>query len=141
MARISTGVPGVLRSHRGRPRSHRRPHQPTPPRWPWVGTPSRFPSSRRARPPSGAADLHEIWASSGIARNASDDALASWREAFRLAPSDRLRERILMASASRRRGGPTRYSAAAHFSLKYDGALDQDLVARLTDFLEDQFSG
>ena len=87
-----------------------------------------------------AADLHEIL---GILRDHEerlDDALASWREAFRLAPSDRLRERILKAEREQAAGRAYAYSAAAHFSLKYDGALDQDLVAQLTDFLEDRFS-
>jgi hypothetical protein len=32
------------------------------------------------------------------------------------------------------------FSAAAHFTLRYDGELDQDLVAALTDFLEDRFA-
>jgi len=86
------------------------------------------------------ADLHEIL---GVLRDREervDDALAAWREAFRLAPSDRVRERILKAEREQAAGRSYAYSAAAHFTLKYDGALDQDLVAAVSDFLEDRFS-
>ena len=91
-----------------------------------------------ARDP-GSADLHEVF---GVLRDREErveDALASWREAFRLAPSDRLRERIVKAERELSAGRDYAYSAAAHFTLRYDGALDQDLVAQLTDFLEDRF--
>ena len=87
-----------------------------------------------------AADLHEIL---GVLRDREervDDALASWRQAFRLQPSDRMRERIVKAERELAAGRAFAYSAAAHFTVKYDGALDQDLVATLTDFLEDRFS-
>ena len=87
----------------------------------------------------GSADLHEVF---GVLRDREErveDALASWREAFRLAPSDRLRERIVKAERELSAGRDYAYSAAAHFTLRYDGALDQDLVAQLTDFLEDRF--
>jgi tetratricopeptide (TPR) repeat protein len=91
-----------------------------------------------ARDP-GAADLHEVF---GVLRDREervDDALTAWREAFRLAPSDRLRDRIIKAERELAAGRNYAYSAAAHFTLRYDGALDQDLVAQLTDFLEDRF--
>jgi len=87
----------------------------------------------------GSADLHEVL---GVLRDREErveDALASWREAFRIAPSDRLRERIIKAERELTAGRDYAYSAAAHFTLRYDGALDQDLVAQLTDFLEDRF--
>jgi len=85
------------------------------------------------------ADLHEVL---GVLRDREervDEALAAWREAFRLAPSDRVRDRIEKAERELAAGRNYAYSAAAHFTLRYDGALDQDLVAALTDFLEDQF--
>jgi len=91
-----------------------------------------------ARDPA-SADLLEVL---GVLRDREervDDALASWREAFLLAPSDRLRERIVKAERELTAGRDYSYSAAAHFTLRYDGALDQDLVAQLTDFLEDRF--
>ncbi len=91
-----------------------------------------------ARDPA-SADLLEVL---GVLRDRDervDDALTSWREAFRLTPSDRLRERIVKAERELSAGRNYSYSAAAHFTLRYDGALDQDLVAQLTDFLEDRF--
>ncbi len=91
-----------------------------------------------ARHPS-SADLLEVL---GVLRDREervDDALASWREAYRLVPSDRLKERIVKAERELTAGRDYAYSAAAHFTLRYDGALDQDLVAQLTDFLEDRF--
>lgn len=91
-----------------------------------------------ARDP-GAADLHEVF---GVLRDREervDDALAAWREAFLLVPSDRLRDRIIKAERELAAGRDYAYSAAAHFTLRYDGALDQDLVAQLTDFLEERF--
>ena len=91
-----------------------------------------------ARDP-GAADLHEVF---GVLRDREervDDALTAWREAFRLAPSDRVRDRIIKAERELAAGRNYEYSAAAHFTLRYDGTLDQDLVAQLTDFLEDRF--
>jgi tetratricopeptide (TPR) repeat protein len=87
----------------------------------------------------GAADLHEVLGSLRDREERVDDALASWREAFRLAPSDRVREKIMKAERELAAGRDYEYSAAAHFTLRYDGALDQDLVASLTDFLEDSF--
>jgi hypothetical protein len=69
-----------------------------------------------------------------------DDALTAWREAYRLAPSPRLHERIDKAERELAAGRDYAYSAAAHFTLRYDGALDQDLVAQLTDFLEDRYA-
>jgi Peptidase MA superfamily len=87
----------------------------------------------------GSADLHEVY---GVLRDREervDDALTAWREAFRLAPSDRLRDRIIKAERELAAGRNYAYSAAAHFTLRYDGALDQDLVAQLTDFLEDRY--
>ena len=91
-----------------------------------------------ARDPE-AAELHEVLGALRDREERVEDALASWREAFRLAPSDRVRDRIVKAERELATGRDYAYSAAAHFTLRYDGALDQDLVASLTDFLEDRF--
>jgi tetratricopeptide (TPR) repeat protein len=87
----------------------------------------------------GIADLHEILGDLRDREERVDEALSSWREAFRLEPSDRLRERIIKAERELAAGRDYAFSAAAHFTLRYDGALDQDLVASVTDFLEDRF--
>jgi len=86
-----------------------------------------------------SADLYEVL---GVLRDRDDrveDALAAWQEAFRLAPSDRVRERIEKAERELSAGKDYATSAAAHFTVRYDGALDPDLVAVLIDFLEVQF--
>jgi tetratricopeptide (TPR) repeat protein len=87
----------------------------------------------------GVADLHEILGDLRDREERVDEALASWREAFRLDPSDRVRDRIVRAERELAAGRDYAFSAAAHFTLRYDGALDQDLVASVTDFLEDRF--
>jgi tetratricopeptide (TPR) repeat protein len=87
----------------------------------------------------GVADLHEILGDLRDREERVDEALSSWREAFRLDPSDRVRERIMKAERELAAGRDFAFSAAAHFTLRYDGALDQDLVASVTDFLEDRF--
>jgi tetratricopeptide (TPR) repeat protein len=91
------------------------------------------------RDPS-AAELHEVLGELRDREERVDDALASWREAFRLAPSDRVRDKIVKAERELAAGRDYSFSAAAHFNLRYDGTLEQDLVASLTDFLESRFS-
>lgn len=86
-----------------------------------------------------SAELHELLGTLYDRDERVEDALASWREAFRLAPSDRVRDKIVKAERELQAGREYRFSAAAHFTLRYDGALDQDLVAAMTDFLEDRF--
>jgi tetratricopeptide (TPR) repeat protein len=87
----------------------------------------------------GAADLHEILGDLRDRDERVDDALTSWREAFRLAPSDRVRDKIVKGEREQAAARTYAFSAAAHFNMRYDGDLDQDLVAALTDFLEDRF--
>jgi tetratricopeptide (TPR) repeat protein len=87
----------------------------------------------------GVADLHEILGDLRDREERVEEALSSWREAFRLDPSDRVRDRIVKAERELTAGRDFAFSAAAHFTLRYDGALDQDLVASVTDFLEDRF--
>jgi tetratricopeptide (TPR) repeat protein len=87
----------------------------------------------------GSADLYEIL---GVLKDREDrveEALAAWREAFRLAPSDRVREKIEKAERELAAGRDYATSAAPHFTVRYDGALDQELVAAITDFLEDRY--
>ena len=69
-----------------------------------------------------------------------EEALSAWQESFRAAPSDRVRGKIEKALRELAAGRDYRFTAAAHFNLKYDGVLDQDLVAAITDFLEDTYA-
>jgi hypothetical protein len=68
-----------------------------------------------------------------------EEALAAWREAYRIAPTPRLKERIEKAERELAAGRDYAYSAAAHFTVRHDGALDQDLVGEITDYLESRY--
>lgn len=65
-----------------------------------------------------------------------DDAVAAWREAFRVAPSDRLRGKIEKAERELQAGRGYAFSAAPHFNLRFDGEADQDLVGAIEEVLE-----
>jgi len=86
-----------------------------------------------------SSELHEILGDLRDRDERVDDALTSWREAFRLAPSDRVRDKIVKGEREQVAARDYAFSAAAHFNMRYDGDLDQDLVAAITDFLEDRF--
>ena len=92
-----------------------------------------------ARTPDSAALLEVL----GELRNREErvaDALTAWREAFRLEPSDRLRERIEKGERELSASRDYAFSAAAHFNVRYDGEIDQDLVAGVMDTLEARFA-
>jgi len=85
------------------------------------------------------AQLHEVLGDLRDRDERVEDALVSWREAFRLAPGDRLRDKIIKGERELAAARDYSFSAAAHFNMRYEGALDQDLVASLTDYLEDRY--
>ena len=87
-----------------------------------------------------SAQLHEVLGDLRDREERVEDALAAWREAFRLEPSDRLREKIVKAEREVLAGRDYSFSAAAHFNVRYDGALDQNVVAELIDVLEDRYA-
>jgi tetratricopeptide (TPR) repeat protein len=92
-----------------------------------------------ARDPE-AAPLLELL---GDLRNREErvaDALTAWREAFRIAPSDRLRDRIEKGERELGAARDYSFSAAAHFNVRYDGEIDQDLVAAILDTLEARYA-
>jgi len=92
-----------------------------------------------AKKPDSAALLEIL----GELRNREErvaDALTAWREAFRLQPSDRLRERIEKGERELGASRDYAFSAAAHFNVRYDGEIDQDLVAGVLDTLEARFA-
>ena len=86
-----------------------------------------------------SAPLHEVLGDLRDRDERVEDALASWREAFRLAPGDRVRDKIVKGERELTAARDYAFSAAAHFNMRYEGDLDLDLVAALTDFLEDRF--
>jgi tetratricopeptide (TPR) repeat protein len=87
-----------------------------------------------------SAQLHELL---GDLRNREErvaDALVSWREAFRLAPSDRLRERIEKAEREIHASRDYAFTAAPHFNLRYDGEIEPGLAASVLDALESKYA-
>ena len=82
------------------------------------------------------AALHEILGDLRDREERVDEALAAWREAFRLDPSDRLREKVLLGEREMEAGRDYAFSAAAHFNLRFDGEVDHQLSAAILDFLE-----
>ncbi len=78
----------------------------------------------------------------GDLRNRQEDvdgALRAWSEAFRLAPNDRLREKIVKAERELQAGRGYTFSATPHFNLRHDGDLDPDLAAEIARWLEDRY--
>jgi len=79
----------------------------------------------------------------GDLRSRSDrvvEALAAWRRAFDLAPSDALREKILKAGRELQARQNYAASATAHFNLRYDGQVDRVLARSIMDYLEQQYA-
>ena len=87
-----------------------------------------------------SAELQEVLGDLRDRDERVDEALAAWREAFRLSPNDRVRDKIVKGERELAAARNYAFSAAAHFNMRYDGDLDQDLVASITDFLEDRYA-
>ena len=84
-------------------------------------------------------DLHEILGDLKDRAEAMDEALREWREAFRLAPNDRLRDKILRGEREQHAGAGYDFSATPHFNLRHDGELDPELARQVGDYLEARF--
>lgn len=67
------------------------------------------------------------------------DALVLWKEAFRLSPNDRVREKILKAERELTAGRGYDLAATSHFTVRFDGDVDRQLAAEAMDFLEEQY--
>jgi len=81
-------------------------------------------------------DLHELLGDLRDREERTGDALAEWREAFRVAPSDRLRDKILKAEREQTTSRDYAFSAAPHFNLRFDGKVDEGLADEIGEFLE-----
>jgi tetratricopeptide (TPR) repeat protein len=81
-------------------------------------------------------DLHELLGDLRDREERTADALAEWREAFRVAPSDRLRDKILKAEREQTASGAYAFSAAPHFNLRFDGSVDDGVADEIGDYLE-----
>jgi tetratricopeptide (TPR) repeat protein len=90
-----------------------------------------------ARDPS-CAELHELLGDLRNREERVEDARASWTEAFRLSPNDRVRDKLLKAERELHAGGAFAFAAAANFNIRYDGEVDPDLAAEVADYLEER---
>jgi tetratricopeptide (TPR) repeat protein len=87
----------------------------------------------------GNADLHELLGDLRNREERVEDALRSWKEAFRLRPNDRLRDKIFKAERELDAGRDYDFAATSHFNVRYDGEVDVHLATQVMDFLEDQY--
>lgn len=85
------------------------------------------------------AELHELQGDLMSREERLEDALRSWREAFRLAPSDRVREKILKGERESAVARDLGFTSTPHFNVRYDGRLDDDLADEIMDWLEDRY--
>ncbi len=85
------------------------------------------------------ADLHELLGDLQNRQEQVEDALASWKEAFRLDPNDRRRDKIFKAERELHAARDYSFSTTPHFNLRHDGDLDPDLAASVADYLETRF--
>jgi tetratricopeptide (TPR) repeat protein len=64
------------------------------------------------------------------------DALRAYRRAFEIAPSDRLRDKILRAERELAAAGNFDFAVSSHFQLSYDGVVDVELANQILELLE-----
>ena len=83
--------------------------------------------------------LHELL---GNLRNREErvpDALASWKRAAALQPSERLDEKIAKAERELAAGSKYDFARTSHFNVRYDGDVDDTLAREVQDHLEEEF--
>ncbi len=91
-----------------------------------------------ARDP-GRAELHELIGDLRNREERVEDALRSWREAFDLSPTDRVREKITKAQRELIVGRDYEYATTSHFTLRYDGDVDLGLAGEILKYLEQRY--
>lgn len=91
-----------------------------------------------AREPDNA-DLHELLGDLRNREERVDEAVRAWKEAFRLSPNDRLREKILKGGRELEAGRHYDFTATAHFNIRYDGDLAPELADGVIDHLEQRY--
>lgn len=68
-----------------------------------------------------------------------EEALRAWREAFELAPDDRLRDKIFKAARELEAGRGYALAATSHFTMRYDGQVDERLSGEVVAWLEQEY--
>jgi tetratricopeptide (TPR) repeat protein len=87
----------------------------------------------------GNAELHEVLGDLRNREERVEDALQSWRQAQRIAPAERLEEKIRKAERELKAGRDYAFSTAPHFNLRYGDEMDPTLAAEIVDFLEERY--
>jgi tetratricopeptide (TPR) repeat protein len=85
------------------------------------------------------AQLLELLGDLRDRREQVEDALRAWREAFRQAPGDRLRQKILRAERELHAGRDYAFGTSAHFTVRYDGTVDPSVASTIIDYLEERY--
>lgn len=85
------------------------------------------------------AEIHEVLGDLRNREERVEDAVRSWETAFRLAPNDRLRDKILKGQRELHAGRHYSFSTAPHFNVRYDHDLDPELAGDVVDYLEEQY--
>jgi len=92
-----------------------------------------------ARTPE-VAQLHELLGDLLDRQERVEDALAAWREAFRRDANDRVREKILKGEREVSAARGLSYTTTAHFTVRFDGSVDDAVAEPVVDWLEDRYS-
>jgi tetratricopeptide (TPR) repeat protein len=87
----------------------------------------------------GSADLHELLGDLDDRRERVQEAVAEWRRAFELAPSDRVRDKILRGERELAAGRDYSSSAAAHFTVRHSGAQNPEVAGEVIAYLEARY--
>lgn len=87
----------------------------------------------------GSADLRELLGDLEDRDEHVQDAVASWRRAFELAPNDRLRDKILRGERELAAGRDYAFSPAAHFNLRYSGTQSPEVASEIVAYLETRY--
>lgn len=84
-------------------------------------------------------DLHEVMGDLRNREERVEDALRSWRQAYRFGPVERLQEKIEKAEREIKAGRDYAFSTAPHFNLRYGDDMDPGLAAEIVDYLEERY--
>jgi len=85
------------------------------------------------------AEFHELLGDLRNREERVDQALREWQEAFKLEPTDRVREKILKGQREMHAGGDYDLGTTVHFNVRYDGDVDRSLAREVMDYLEVQY--
>lgn len=83
--------------------------------------------------------LHELQGDLMDRDERVEDAVRAWREAFRLEPNDRLREKILKGERELAAGRDYAFSTSPHFNVRYGDGLEPRLAEEIVDLLEERY--